>query len=424
MKKLKLSLCATLVLFTNSYALPLEEAIKDVDISGVLRYRYDSASGDYTRGFTDEVGAGYIKDKQTHNYKTQINFGASIADNFKAFIQLSYTAKDGGFGANSVSSTQDTLNVRQLYLTYTNENLATSIIAGKQQLNTIWTDNSIDGLVGTGIKVFNNSFDGLTLSAFVFDSFGIDEQEGDLWNDGHAVFNANGKILADLFGENLYGVAALGSYKLGEGSLNSQIWLSYLNDNALFYAADISYDTLLFNHVNWKLEGAYLGNHIDNSLKDHLGFDDGNLFVLKGSIEVYGWDASLGGVYYGDDKALTIQVLEDKGNLDLGGEEIFYTDGSKLNGDVGRNIFGFISAGYTFNESFRLGADFVYGGTKSSDLATLRYRGGEKMETVARASYQYSPKLSFEAWYSYVSTDAKYENGDKNTVRLEANYHF
>ena len=149
---------------------------------------------------------------------------------------------------------------------------------------------------------------------------------------------------------------------------------------------------------------------------------NGNLFALKGAIEVNGWDASLGGIYYGKKDKLTFNTLEDVGNLDLAGAEIFYTDGSNLNGDIGRNIFGYVTAGYTFNETVRVGADLVYGGTKTMDNS-----GGEKLEAVARVSYKYSPKLNFSAFYSYVNVsndNQGQEDGRKNTVRLQALYKF
>nr|ELR8893089.1 major outer membrane protein [Campylobacter coli] len=44
MKLVKLSLVAALAAsaFSVANATPLEEAIKDIDVSGVLRYRYDT----------------------------------------------------------------------------------------------------------------------------------------------------------------------------------------------------------------------------------------------------------------------------------------------------------------------------------------------------------------------------------------------
>ncbi|ECO3753343.1 major outer membrane protein [Campylobacter coli] len=409
MKLVKLSLVAALAAgaFSVANATPLEEAIKDIDVSGVLRYRYET-SNEWSdiNGVAQNEGSG-ISGKQDHKYRAQINFSGAIADNFKAFIQLDYNAKDSGYGANSVSNTKTSLNVRQLYLTYTNEDVATSVILGKQQLNTIWTDNAIDGLVGTGVKVVNNSIDGLTLAAFAVDSYNSDEQAGDL-----------GTVLN--FNENLYGAAAIGSYEVFNGQLNPQLWLAYMTDNAFFYAVDAAYNTTIFDGVNWTLEGAYLGNSLDNERKD-LGNGNGNFFALNGSIEVNGWDATLGGLYYGKKDKATITVIEDQGNLGslLAGEEIFYTNGSKLNGDTGRNIFGFVKAGYTFNETVRVGADFVYGGTK-----TENHSGGDKLEAVARVDYKYSPKLNFSAFYSYVNVDKDTDSTHHDAVRLQALYKF
>ncbi|EAI1162719.1 major outer membrane protein [Campylobacter coli] len=417
MKLVKLSLVAALAAgaFSVANATPLEEAIKDIDVSGVLRYRYET-SNEWSdiNGVAQNEGSG-ISGKQDHKYRAQLNFSGAIADNFKAFVQLDYNAKDGGYGANNSSTTRSyaadnssTLNVRQLYLTYTDENVATSVILGKQQLNTIWTDNAIDGLVGTGVKVVNNSIDGLTLAAFAVDSYNSDEQSGDL------------DLTALNFNENLYGAAAIGSYEVFNGQLNPQLWLAYMTDNAFFYAVDAAYNTTIFDGVNWTLEGAYLGNSLDNERKD-LGNGNGNFFALNGSIEVNGWDATLGGLYYGKKDKATVTVIEDQGNLGslLAGEEIFYTNGSKLNGDTGRNIFGFVKAGYTFNETVRVGADFVYGGTK-----TENHSGRDKLEAVARVDYKYSPKLNFSAFYSYVNVDKDTDSTHHDAVRLQALYKF
>ncbi|ECL0838127.1 group 1 major outer membrane porin protein PorA [Campylobacter jejuni] len=424
MKLVKLSLVAALAAgaFSAANATPLEEAIKDVDVSGVLRYRYDT--GNFDKNFVNNSNLN--NSKQDHKYRAQVNFSAAIADNFKAFVQFDYNAADGGYGANGIKNDQKGLFVRQLYLTYTNEDVATSVIAGKQQLNTIWTDNGVDGLVGTGIKVVNNSIDGLTLAAFAVDSFMAEEQGADLL--GQSTISTTQKAApfqADSLG-NLYGAAAVGSYDLAGGQFNPQLWLAYWDQVAFFYAVDAAYSTTIFDGINWTLEGAYLGNSLDSELDDKR-HANGNLFALKGSIEVNGWDASLGGLYYGDKEKASTVVIEDQGNLGslLAGEEIFYTTGSRLNGDTGRNIFGYVTGGYTFNETVRVGADFVYGGTKTE--AANHLGGGKKLEAVARVDYKYSPKLNFSAFYSYVNLDQGVntnESADHSTVRLQALYKF
>ncbi|ECP7360214.1 group 2 major outer membrane porin protein PorA [Campylobacter jejuni] len=431
MKLVKLSLVAALAAsaFSAANATPLEEAIKDIDVSGVLRYRYDSSNPWSNANF----GSG-ISGKQDHKYRAQVNFSGAISDNFKAFVQFDYNSQDGGYGADSISNTSDTLSVRQLYLTYTNEDVATSVIAGKQQLNTIWTDNAIDGLVGTGIKVVNNSIDGLTLAAFAMDSFNEASdttvtitQDSSQKITGVQFNRGNPKGDSDVSGaldwsKNIYGAAAIGSYDIAGGQFNPQLWLAYMSDNAFLYALDATYSTTIFDGINWTIEGAYLGNSVDNKLKDRLDAANGNFFALRGTVKVNGWDASLGGLYYGKKDKITVTTIEDQGNLGslLAGEEIFYTRRSNLNGDLGRNIFGYVTGGYTFNEAVRVGADFVYGGTKTNIIG----QGGKKLEAVARVDYKYSPKLNFSAFYSYVNVDTDPESTHHDAVRLQALYKF
>ncbi|EHD2877998.1 major outer membrane protein [Campylobacter coli] len=436
MKLVKLSLVAALAAgaFSVANATPLEEAIKDIDVSGVLRYRYET-SNEWSdiNGVAQNEGSG-ISGKQDHKYRAQLNFSGAIADNFKAFVQLDYNAKDGGYGANNGSTTRSyvadnssTLNVRQLYLTYTDENVATSVILGKQQLNTIWTDNAIDGLVGTGIKVVNNSIDGLTLAAFAIDSVNTDEQGDGVFFKNNSLTDAGDNSPYLDWSQNIYGAAAIGSYEVFNGQLNPQLWLAYMSDNAFLYALDAAYNTTIFDGINWTIEGAYLGNSLDNKLEDHYKVNNestagnGNFFALRGSVEVNGWDATLGGLYYGKKDKVTVTVLEDQGNIGslLAGEEIFYTKGSQLHGSLGRNIFGYVKAGYTFNETVRVGADFVYGGTKTENRS-----GGDKLEAVARVDYKYSPKLNFSAFYSYVNVDKDTDSTHHDAVRLQALYKF
>ncbi|EAH4774136.1 major outer membrane protein [Campylobacter coli] len=436
MKLVKLSLVAALAAgaFSVANATPLEEAIKDIDVSGVLRYRYETSNErSDINGVAQNEGSG-ISGKQDHKYRAQLNFSGAIADNFKAFVQLDYNAKDGGYGANNGSTTRSyvadnssTLNVRQLYLTYTDENVATSVILGKQQLNTIWTDNAIDGLVGTGIKVVNNSIDGLTLAAFAIDSVNTDEQGDGVFFKNNSLTDAGDNSPYLDWSQNIYGAAAIGSYEVFNGQLNPQLWLAYMSDNAFLYALDAAYNTTIFDGINWTIEGAYLGNSLDNKLEDHYKVGNestagnGNFFALRGSVEVNGWDATLGGLYYGKKDKVTVTVLEDQGNIGslLAGEEIFYTKGSQLHGSLGRNIFGYVKAGYTFNETVRVGADFVYGGTKTENRS-----GGDKLEAVARVDYKYSPKLNFSAFYSYVNVDKDTDSTHHDAVRLQALYKF
>lgn len=420
MKLVKLSLVAAIAAsaFSVANATTVDEVVKDIDVSGVLRYRYDSGS------FTGNVfpQQGQVDDRQNHNFRAQLNFQGAIADNFKAFVQFDYSSTDGGYGASSISDTETSPTVRQLYLTYTNDESATSVIAGRQQLNTIWTDNGIDGLVGTGVKVENKSVDGLTIAAFAVDS--VDSNDGDFTR----LFtqDSNG-FQGPLYGTtpgNIYGFALLGSYELGGGTLNPQLWAAYWDNVGGFYAVDAAYTVPFADDVSYTGNFAYLGNSLG---KKAMG--NGNFFGLKGTLNFSGWDFSLGGLFYGKKGEDTMTTIEDQGNLGsvLAGEEIFYSDGSHLNGDYGQNMFGYLTGGYTFNQVLRLGVDLVYGGTKQG----VDGDGAKKFEAVAKADYAYTDKLSFSAFYSYLNENRKElpgstesNDGHHQAVRLQALYKF
>lgn len=420
MKLVKISLAAALAAgaLTTANAISMDEAMKDVDISGMLRYRYDTLNKDFV--VKDPSG----ERNQDHYYRAQINFKAAIADNFKALVQFDYSSSDNGYTDN-LSQTNKGFSLRELNLQYTNDAYATTVIAGRQQLNTIWTSTGVDGLVGTGIKVLNNSFDGTTLAAFVVDDYNWQDNP-----DFSPVLLDNDQNPTKTYLGNIYGAAAIGSYEMLGGTFNPQLWLAYANNTAFLYALDLAYTTTIFNDINWTLEGAFLGNSLDNDLEKVYGnlAGNGKFFGLRGSIEWNGFDASLGGLYYGSKDKVTMTVIDDQGSIEslVAGEEILYTDGSALNASAGRNMFGYITAGYTFNEVFRVGGDFVYGGTKTNDQATARIVGGDKMEAVARVSYKYSPKLNFSAYYSYVNVDNHNldNDGNQDKVRLQALYTF
>ena len=91
MKKLGLLSVATAVaiagLSTSAFAKPAEEAIKDVDVSGYVRYRFTNDAG------TDNTGAtAATKDttssSQGHKYKTVLKIKSKVNDSVTANIKL------------------------------------------------------------------------------------------------------------------------------------------------------------------------------------------------------------------------------------------------------------------------------------------------------------------------------------------------
>ncbi|KGI52875.1 major outer membrane protein, partial [Campylobacter sp. MIT 97-5078] len=105
-----------------------------------------------------------------------------------------------------------------------------------------------------------------------------------------------------LFRQNFYGVAAIGAYDLGGSSLDTQLWLGYLNKRATFYALDVKYGLPIDQDLTWTLQVNYLGNSVDSALKSRVGsknIANGNFVQLNGTIKGYGFDGTLGGLMYG-----------------------------------------------------------------------------------------------------------------------------
>jgi len=413
-QSLKLSLASILALSTCLNATSLEELLKDVDVNTELRYRYDSFRDKFT---ANKNSIKEANSPQIHNYKAIINLKTLIADNFRANLGLKYLSTDGGYGyrddsrgyLGNSSSTKDNLELREYYISYDLAVHDAFFIFGKQQLNTIWTDNSTDGLVGTGFKFIKES-DKISLVGFLIDSYGLDEQEGEYF-----VLSKDSP-----FNNNLYGGAILASFQPLGGNFNSALWGAYIPNSFGLYALDLNYALNVKNDINWGFNAQYLGNQSYAKL-DKYDFDNGKFLAMQGNLEFYNWDASLGGLFYGDKDKNSLVVLEDLGNVIIAGEEIFYTQGSRLFGDRGSNKFAFMTLGYTFDEVLRIGGDFVYGGTKILD------KGFDKMELVGRIAYAYSPKLEFSSFYSYVNAKGAGQNDTQEkqkNVRIQVEYKF
>lgn len=408
MKLVKLSLVAALAAgaFSAANAVSLEEAIKDVDVSGMFRYRFQSDR--YTLGDTVQP-RGYNSSKNNeHKFKSQLNFKAALDDNFKAFVQFQYNSTDNGFGQNkdlqgnvtkrSSTDTHSTFAVQQAYLEYTNEAYATSVMLGKMEVNSIWTDDA----VGTGAKVINNSIDGLTFAGFWFDAFNW-EDDGDFGG-------------TKLDRSSLYGAAVLGDFD----PFAFQLWAAYSINNAFLYAVDASYKFAFGDNMNFKIEGQYLGNSLDSDFEKFYGntVTDGNFYAAKLSADISAFDLQAGVVGYGDKDKLSVVTLEDTGRVIAPGKQIFYSEGSALTGDTGENFFYFAGVGYTFAEKLRLGFDYIGGKSKQVGYDI------DKNEYVGSVSYAYSPKLTFSGFYSYLTEDFGPTDGDDQFIRLEALYKF
>ncbi|WP_086249074.1 porin [Campylobacter vicugnae] len=404
MKLVKLSLAAIVAagaLTSVASAASLEEAIKNVDVTGYARYRFDSKDSG-----TDTVNK--------HRFTSDVDFKAALDDNFFGVLGFRYDSVDlsgerflaetnVGHSDNGNDNFGQTFNVRQVYLGYTAGN--TTITAGRQVLGTFFTDD----MVGTGIKLLNSDISGLTLAAVAFDNL---QDDGDIGTSDLMLGSKDNTRPEYVYDRNLYGVAAIGSYD----PVSFQLWYAALDSVAQLYVADVTVGANL-GGVDLSLQAQAAGSSMwaDNAGLGAGGvvlLDDATFWAAELGAKAFGFDGSVGYVQFDTDE-ISLISFEDQGSfIDAGEDLLNYT------AFAGDNKYWFVTAGYTFADKVRVGADYV-AGEGSNGVAA---RDVDRYEAVARVDYKYSKKLNFKAWYSYINQ----ENGqdDAKHLRFEARYNF
>ncbi|WP_178139759.1 OprD family outer membrane porin [uncultured Campylobacter sp.] len=424
MKLTKISLATLVALGAFSSvasATPLEEAIKNVDLSGFARYRYtnDKKHGEFSNTKSESGSlAG-------HQFKAVANFKAAIDDNFFGVIGLRYNATDNsgdntqndqgsqGIGTDKTNTTEP-FRVHQFYLGYKAGN--TTITAGKQEIGSFFTDDAI----GTGVRVVNEDIEGLTLTALAFDAIEGDSVE----SDGELYEITNN--LNDYDAGNLYAAGIAGSYD----PINFQLWYASLTNLADLLAADVSANFAINDDVSLGGRVNYINTTVDKSAKAHLSkaisesngvanYNDGNFYAGELTASLFGFDLRAG--YMGwkvDNKGVTSFAFEDKGSLIDVGE--LTLDPTWADGKANL-VYG--TARYTFDK-FTVGVDYIKGHIKHA--AAAGENGKEKVEEVTpRFAYEYSKKLTFSSYYAFKTSKFADEAKNKeDQFRFEAKYSF
>ncbi|MDL0094955.1 major outer membrane protein [Campylobacter vicugnae] len=435
MKLTKLSLAAIIAagaLTSVASAASLEEAIKNVEVTGYARYRFDSQNAKL---------ASFEDTDNEHRFTSDIDFKAALDDRFFGVIGFRYDSVDSS-GENVNSKTMvgvddrgedsfgQTFNIRQFYLGYTAGN--TTITAGRQVLGTFFTDD----MVGTGIKVLNSDIGGLTLVGMAFDNL-----QGDSDIGSSAFILGNAKATLDLDGEisgkleyvtdrNLYGVAAIGSYD----PVSFQLWYSALDSVVQLYAADVTLGANI-GDVDLSLQAQAAGSSMwANSARAvvydptqvpakyemaDLNLDDATFLAAKLGAKGFGFDGSVGYININTkDNGYSLISFEDQGGFITAGEDLL--DYTFIDGDLSAY---FVTAGYTFANKVRVGADYVGMRVVYNEIKNIEPNSTvDAYEAVARVDYKYSKKLNFKAWYSYMNGDN--ETSDNQHLRFEARYNF
>ena len=415
MKLTKVSLAALVALGAFSSvasATPLEEAIKNVDLSGFARYRY---TNDDTKNSTTIPTK---KHSAGHVFRMQTAFKAAIDDNFFGVLNLRYEAKDnsgdGVTKGTDKTNTTDSFGVYEMYLGYKVGN--TTITAGKQKLGTFYDAKD---LAGTGLKVVNTDVSGLTLAAAAFDAL---ESES---------IDTSGPLVGALVDSNkfsdsaanIYYLSALGSYD----PVAFKIAIANVQEIATLYGTEAGVSFDIADNVNLNLKGQFVHND-----SDHKDVADANFWAVQAGTKLFG--AKLNAGYLDFDAKNKETDAKNKGKasfVTLDGNGDLINPAKILNGGMagsqqfynnikGNNDYWFVNAGYDIDK-FGFGAGYTKGKGHSWALGKDR---AKRDEWYLDASYKYSKKLTFLSWYAAAKDKKDGESYKQDRIRFEAKYSF
>ncbi|MFA7022604.1 major outer membrane protein [Aliarcobacter sp.] len=261
MKKFtKLSLVAAVAVagLSSANAKPLEEAIKDVEVSGSVVYRYDEK--DNSKAPTNQT-------KADNNYKIGLNLSSKVNDYVKFNSRFIVGGADSGFAGGGLDTSS--ANDQNVEVTLSHAYFAltaipnTTVNVGKQGLATPWTvANDINGneQTGTGVLALSN-VGPVTLAAGYFNQTNLDKS-GD-----HPLKNSTAPLITyDIGTKDIATVAAIANIV---DVAQVEAWYLTMQDQFDTYTLAATSKLDLAENAKIGLEARYVNLELDN--KNVLG---------------------------------------------------------------------------------------------------------------------------------------------------------
>ncbi|MCT7468136.1 major outer membrane protein [Aliarcobacter cryaerophilus] len=312
----KISLVAAVAVagFSTANAQPLEEAIKNVDVSGSVVYRYNNADRDL------QTNPSTSRQTENNNYKIGLNLSSKVNDYVKFNSRFIVGDKTDFASLNSkkddAGDTNADVTLSQAYFGLTAiPNTVVNI--GKQGLTTPYTvavDINGNEQTGTGILALS-TFGPVTAGAGYFNSTNVNES-GNGPISTTRLFNAlntagaNGKGGLDMYVATIQG--DLDFVKL-------EAWYAGLQNtfNSYTFAATSNID--LAENAKLGLEARYVDLTFNNKVKNLVGLssEDNSMFRLAVDGKFYIVNARLAYTKTDKDGGLTA-LDQDAKNTSLG----------------------------------------------------------------------------------------------------------
>ena len=394
MKITKLSLATIIALGSISFANAqnLEDAIKNVEVSGTVAYRYN----DYEESTSSANANRSVGSDSSNNYKAAINLGVKVNDDVKFNSRLiaGNQTNAGEVGLNTQSEGDDNLDVFLSEANFDYTGVQNTVITlGKQGVTTPFTlsrDALGNEATGTGLVAATHMGDMLSLTGGYFNQTNFDNNDGGLGTsaiDGSESFAYvtgtaayAGVTLDATYGEledrfDAYSVGIKGDFTIDE-----LILAPYARYSSLDLDSTDDKNTL------WK-----------TGIQANLG--------IFGAYIAYGQTNEEGGTVGTD--AYSDSGMDDHWRVTLSG----ISDASAIYATVDTQVTDTVNVSLNYSE--------IDVGSKSNDI--------DQNEIYAQVAYKMSKNLSTYARLGQLEKDGFYDDGsdlDSTIGRLHVQYSF
>ncbi|WP_151950925.1 major outer membrane protein [Aliarcobacter butzleri] len=415
----KLSLVAAVAVagFSTANAQPLEEAIKNVETSGSVVYRYDNSQNDV---------ATSNQSRDTNSYKIGLNLSSKVNDYVKFNSRFLVANQNGGFADTSSVVYGTTTNGNSTGLdakdgfdanpdvTLSHANFAftgiqnTTITAGKQGLATPWTvaiDSDGNEQTGTGVLALS-TVGPVTAAAGYFNQTNLDKSGNINSSRDIKVGDISGSALTDrrnMGSRDIYVGALLADFS----PVKLEAWYLDMADTFDTYTLVAKADFKPSADSKLGIEARYVSLDLDHADADNAMYRlqvTGNVGIVNAKVS-----------YTGTDKEGGLTALDqDAENATLGWN---LTSNGVSNADHWQGVLG-----VNILDNLNLSAN--YGTLKAKDFRT---EGQEfkAEELYGQLTYKMSKNLSTYLRYgNFEEKDGSTKLRDQDAGRLQVEYTF
>ena len=377
MKAIKISVSAILLSslsFSALNAVSLEEAIKDVEVKGLARYRF--------YGESDVPFFG--SDKQVNRFTGALDIIAKIDDNLKFGTTLMVDRFDNAQNEPSASGNAE---VRRFWFQYFNNDFDVKL--GKLRIVTPWTNYAYAGTHGNGAVVQYTGFNKLM---FV----------GGYFNQVNGFNQINKFISPNIYGgEDLFYIGAIANINY----FTIQAWA-----NRMTNMIDVmAYFDVNFRYENLRLRAQTNYAKLADEQKNLFADDDGIFYGFEAEYKTDRFFVNIGYTKTDNDMPIYVFAADNNDFIQFGDTLQLIYKGANL---ADAKLI-FIKSGVNFN---KLGLEAGYGhidvGQKDMDMD----------EYYAKASYKMNKSFTFTTFYSILDSEEK--NKDNNRLYFDLAYFF